>query len=90
MPQHTSNKDLCKHTLDAQTFLVTTARGMAYIHGTATKITVCMDNSQNPLIIDGVSHCSIVAREYPDNHFQIGRSNSFKLRQRTLKLNQAN
>ncbi|MBW0489083.1 hypothetical protein O181_028798 [Austropuccinia psidii MF-1] len=28
MPQDTANKDLCKHTEDAQTFLVTPARGM--------------------------------------------------------------
>ncbi|MBW0485296.1 hypothetical protein O181_025011 [Austropuccinia psidii MF-1] len=40
MPQDTPNKNLCKHTQDAQTFLVTPINGMAYIHGTATKITV--------------------------------------------------
>ncbi|MBW0481928.1 hypothetical protein O181_021643 [Austropuccinia psidii MF-1] len=38
IPQDTSNKNLCKHTQDAQTFLVTPTRGMAYIHGTATKV----------------------------------------------------
>ncbi|MBW0551619.1 hypothetical protein O181_091334 [Austropuccinia psidii MF-1] len=43
MPQDTANKNLCKHTQDAQTFLVTPTRGMAYIHGTATKMTVCID-----------------------------------------------
>ncbi|MBW0528213.1 hypothetical protein O181_067928 [Austropuccinia psidii MF-1] len=69
MPQDTSNKNLCKHTQDAQTFLVTPTKGMAYIHGTATKMTVCIDNSQHPLIIDSGAHCSIVAREYLDNHF---------------------
>ncbi|MBW0572279.1 hypothetical protein O181_111994 [Austropuccinia psidii MF-1] len=42
---------------------------MAYIHGTATKMTVCIDNSQNPLIIESGAHCSIVARNYLDNHF---------------------
>ncbi|MBW0570682.1 hypothetical protein O181_110397, partial [Austropuccinia psidii MF-1] len=42
---------------------------MAYIHGTATKTTVCIDNSQHPLIIDSGVHCSIVARKYLDNHF---------------------
>ncbi|MBW0539395.1 hypothetical protein O181_079110 [Austropuccinia psidii MF-1] len=42
---------------------------MAYIHGTATKITVCIFNAQNPLIIDSGAHCSIVARNYLDNHF---------------------
>ncbi|MBW0517811.1 hypothetical protein O181_057526 [Austropuccinia psidii MF-1] len=37
MPQDTSNKNLCKHRKYSQTFLVTPAKGMAYIHGTATK-----------------------------------------------------
>ncbi|MBW0578150.1 hypothetical protein O181_117865, partial [Austropuccinia psidii MF-1] len=69
MPQDTANKNLCKHTQDAQTFLVTPTKGMAYIHGTATKMTVCIDNAQNPLIIDSGAHCSIVARNYLDNHF---------------------
>ncbi|MBW0491786.1 hypothetical protein O181_031501 [Austropuccinia psidii MF-1] len=40
MPQDTANKNLCKHTQDAQKFLVTPTKGMAYIHGTATKMTV--------------------------------------------------
>ncbi|MBW0536864.1 hypothetical protein O181_076579 [Austropuccinia psidii MF-1] len=65
----TLTKNFCKHTHDAQTFLVTPTRGMAYIHGTATTMTVCIGNSQHPLIIDGGAHCSIVAREYLDNHF---------------------
>ncbi|MBW0573924.1 hypothetical protein O181_113639 [Austropuccinia psidii MF-1] len=69
MPQDTANKNLCKHTQDAQTFLVTPTKGMAYIHGTATKVTVCIDNAQHPLIIDSGAHCSIVARKYLDNHF---------------------
>ncbi|MBW0491383.1 hypothetical protein O181_031098, partial [Austropuccinia psidii MF-1] len=69
MPQDTAIKSLCKHTHDAQTFLVTTAKGMAYIHGTATKMTVCIDNAQNTLMIDSGAHCSIVARNYLDNHF---------------------
>ncbi|MBW0467355.1 hypothetical protein O181_007070 [Austropuccinia psidii MF-1] len=69
MPQDTANKNLCKHTQDAQTFLVTPTKGMAYIHGTATKITVCIDNVQHPLIIDSGAHCSIVARNDLDNHF---------------------
>ncbi|MBW0594179.1 hypothetical protein O181_133894 [Austropuccinia psidii MF-1] len=43
MPQDTANKNLCKHTQDAQTFLVTPTKGMAYIHGTATKMTVFID-----------------------------------------------
>ncbi|MBW0534856.1 hypothetical protein O181_074571 [Austropuccinia psidii MF-1] len=68
MPQDTANTNLCKYTQDAQTFLVTPTRGMAYIHGTATKTTVCFYNSQHPLIIERGVHCSIVARNYLDNH----------------------
>ncbi|MBW0547568.1 hypothetical protein O181_087283 [Austropuccinia psidii MF-1] len=60
MPQYTSNKNLCKHTQDAQTFLVTPTKGMAYIHGTVTKMTFCIDSG---------AHCSIVARNYLDSHF---------------------
>ncbi|MBW0462769.1 hypothetical protein O181_002484 [Austropuccinia psidii MF-1] len=51
------------------TFLATPNRGMAYIHGTVTKMTVCIDNSQHPLIIDNGAHCSIVEKDYLDNHF---------------------
>ncbi|MBW0499710.1 hypothetical protein O181_039425 [Austropuccinia psidii MF-1] len=69
MPQDTANKRFCKHTQDAQTFLVTPTRGMAYIHGTATKMIVCIDNAQHPLIIDSGAHSFIVARNYLDNHF---------------------
>ncbi|MBW0550932.1 hypothetical protein O181_090647 [Austropuccinia psidii MF-1] len=49
MPQDTENKNLCKHTQDSQTFLVTPTKGMSYIHGTATKMTVCIDNAEEPL-----------------------------------------
>ncbi|MBW0468197.1 hypothetical protein O181_007912 [Austropuccinia psidii MF-1] len=69
MPQDTSNTNLDKHTQDAQRFLVAPTKGMAYIHGTATRMTICIDNSQHPLIIDSGEHCSIVARDYLDNHF---------------------
>ncbi|MBW0573533.1 hypothetical protein O181_113248 [Austropuccinia psidii MF-1] len=69
MPQDTSNKNLCKHTQDAHNLLVTPTKGMAYIHGTATNMTVCIENSQNPLIIDSGAHFSIVARTYLDDHF---------------------
>ncbi|MBW0552023.1 hypothetical protein O181_091738 [Austropuccinia psidii MF-1] len=69
MPQDNANKNLCKHTQDAQTFLVTPTRGMAYIHGKATKMTVCIDNAQNTLIIDSGAHCSIVVRNYLDKNF---------------------
>ncbi|MBW0489357.1 hypothetical protein O181_029072 [Austropuccinia psidii MF-1] len=69
MPQDTANQNLCKHTQDAQTFLVTPTKRMAYIHGKATKMTLCIDNSQHPLIIDSGAHCSIVAINYLDHHF---------------------
>ncbi|MBW0509705.1 hypothetical protein O181_049420 [Austropuccinia psidii MF-1] len=69
MPQDTANKNLCKHTQDSQTFLVTPTKGMKYIHETATKMTVCFDNALHPLIIDSGAHFSIVARNYLDNHF---------------------
>ncbi|MBW0470577.1 hypothetical protein O181_010292 [Austropuccinia psidii MF-1] len=42
IPQDTSNKNVCKHTQDAQTFLVTPTKGMAYIHGTATRMPVLL------------------------------------------------
>ncbi|MBW0501390.1 hypothetical protein O181_041105 [Austropuccinia psidii MF-1] len=69
IPQDTANKNLCKHTQDAQTFLVTPSKGMEYIRGTATKTTVCIGNAQHPMIIDTGAHCSIVARNYLDYHF---------------------
>ncbi|MBW0462201.1 hypothetical protein O181_001916, partial [Austropuccinia psidii MF-1] len=69
MPQDTANKNLYEHTQDAQTFLVTPTKVMAFIHGTATKMTVCIDNAQHPLISDSGAHCSIVAKNYLDNHF---------------------
>ncbi|MBW0548257.1 hypothetical protein O181_087972 [Austropuccinia psidii MF-1] len=60
---------LVQTSQDAQTFLVTPTKGMAYINGTATKVTFWIDNAQHPLIIDSGEHCSIVAREYVSNHF---------------------
>ncbi|MBW0470471.1 hypothetical protein O181_010186 [Austropuccinia psidii MF-1] len=32
-------------------------------------MTVCIPNSEHPLIIDSGAHCSIVARNYLDHHF---------------------
>ncbi|MBW0591597.1 hypothetical protein O181_131312 [Austropuccinia psidii MF-1] len=32
-------------------------------------MTVCIDNSQHPLIIESCAHCSIVAKEYLNNQF---------------------
>ncbi|MBW0494740.1 hypothetical protein O181_034455 [Austropuccinia psidii MF-1] len=69
MPQDTENKNLCKHTQDIQTFLVTPAKGIKYINGTAKRRPVCVDNAQHPFIIDSGAHFSIVAGEYLDNHF---------------------
>ncbi|MBW0526447.1 hypothetical protein O181_066162 [Austropuccinia psidii MF-1] len=69
MPQDTSSKNLCKRTQYSQTLLVEPTKGMLYIHGTATKMTVCIDNAQHPLIFDSGAHCSIVARNYLENHF---------------------
>ncbi|MBW0553532.1 hypothetical protein O181_093247 [Austropuccinia psidii MF-1] len=74
MPQDTANKNLCKHTHDAQTFLVTPTKGMEYIHGTATKMTVFIDNAQHLLIIDSGAHCSIVARGIWITTSQIGKT----------------
>ncbi|MBW0587234.1 hypothetical protein O181_126949 [Austropuccinia psidii MF-1] len=85
MPQDTANKNLCKHTQDAQTFLVTTTKGLAYIHGTATKITFCIDNAQHPLIIDSGAHCSIVARGYLDNHFPNWEKQLFPTKAKNFK-----
>ncbi|MBW0476708.1 hypothetical protein O181_016423 [Austropuccinia psidii MF-1] len=56
LTQETENKDFLKHTQDAQTFLVTPTKGMAYIHGTATKMTVCVENAHHPLMIDSGAH----------------------------------
>ncbi|MBW0540312.1 hypothetical protein O181_080027 [Austropuccinia psidii MF-1] len=88
MPQDTANKNLCKCTQDSQKFLVTPTKGMAYIHGTATEMTVCIENSQNPLIIDSGAHCSIVARDYLDNHFPHWKKQHPPPRQRALKVSQ--
>ncbi|MBW0495519.1 hypothetical protein O181_035234 [Austropuccinia psidii MF-1] len=66
--QNTAKKNLCKQTQDVETFLATPTEGMGYIHVTDTKMNVCIDNDQHPLIIDSGAHCSIVARNYLDHH----------------------
>ncbi|MBW0466706.1 hypothetical protein O181_006421 [Austropuccinia psidii MF-1] len=88
MPQDTANKNLCKHKQDAQKFLVTPTKGMEYIHGTATKITVCLDNAQHPLIIYSGAHFSIVARNSLGKHFPNWETSSFQPRQRASKVHQ--
>ncbi|MBW0577837.1 hypothetical protein O181_117552, partial [Austropuccinia psidii MF-1] len=85
MPKDTSNKNLCKHTQDAQKFLVTPTKGMAYIHGMATKMTVCIDNDQHPLIIYSGAHFSIVARNYLDNHFPNWENQLFPTKAKKFK-----
>ncbi|MBW0543642.1 hypothetical protein O181_083357 [Austropuccinia psidii MF-1] len=85
MPQDTTNKNLCKHTQDAQTFLVTTTKGMEYIHGKATKMTVCVYNAQNTLIIESGAHFSIVAREYLENHFPNWEKQLFPTKAKNVK-----
>ncbi|MBW0462969.1 hypothetical protein O181_002684 [Austropuccinia psidii MF-1] len=85
MPKDTANKILCKHTQDEQTFLVTPTKGMAYIHVTATKMTVCIENSQHPLIIESEAHCSIVARNYLDNHFPNRENQLFYTKAKSFK-----
>ncbi|MBW0516696.1 hypothetical protein O181_056411 [Austropuccinia psidii MF-1] len=60
-PQDTTNGNSCKQTQDAQTFQVTPTKGMLYIHLTDTKMSVFLNNSQHPLIIDSGAHFSIVA-----------------------------
>ncbi|MBW0486458.1 hypothetical protein O181_026173 [Austropuccinia psidii MF-1] len=42
---------------------------MAYIHGKAIKMTVFINNSQHPLIIDSGADFSIVAKDYLNNQF---------------------
>ncbi|MBW0527876.1 hypothetical protein O181_067591 [Austropuccinia psidii MF-1] len=69
MPQDTANKSLCKHPQDAQTFLLTPTKGMEYINGKDKKMTAFIQNAHHPLIIDCRAHCSMLARNYLDNHF---------------------
>ncbi|MBW0480962.1 hypothetical protein O181_020677 [Austropuccinia psidii MF-1] len=85
MPQDTANKSLCKHTQDAQTFLVTPTKGMEYIHGTATKMTVFIESSQHPLIIDNGAHSSIMARNYLDHHFPNWEKNLLPTKAKNFK-----
>ncbi|MBW0583818.1 hypothetical protein O181_123533 [Austropuccinia psidii MF-1] len=85
MPQDTANKTFCKHTQDAQTFLVTSTKGMVYIHGAAPKMTSCIDNAQHPLIIDSGKHCTIGAINNLDNHFPIWEIQLFPTKAKTFK-----
>ncbi|MBW0487726.1 hypothetical protein O181_027441 [Austropuccinia psidii MF-1] len=88
MPQDTANKNLCKHTKDAQKFLAKPTKGMEYINGTATKMTVCIDNAQHPLIIDSGAHCSIVTRKYLHHHFPNWEKELLPNNEKTSQVNQ--
>ncbi|MBW0581919.1 hypothetical protein O181_121634 [Austropuccinia psidii MF-1] len=81
IPQETENKNLCKHTQDAETFLVTSTQGMAYLHGTAKKIPVCIYHSQNSFIIESAAYFSMVARNYMHHHFPNWENSSLQTRQ---------
>ncbi|MBW0482374.1 hypothetical protein O181_022089 [Austropuccinia psidii MF-1] len=48
-------------------------------------MTVCIDNSQPQLIIDSGAHCSIVAREYLENHFPNWEKQLFLTKTKNLK-----
>ncbi|MBW0567394.1 hypothetical protein O181_107109, partial [Austropuccinia psidii MF-1] len=85
IPLDTANKNLCKHTPDAQTFLITPTKGMAYIHETSTKVTASIDNSQHALIIDSGENCSIVARKYLDNNFPNWEKQLFPTKAKNFK-----
>ncbi|MBW0563500.1 hypothetical protein O181_103215 [Austropuccinia psidii MF-1] len=88
MPQDTENKNMCKHTQDSKTFLATPTKGMAYIHGTATKMNFCIDNAQHPLIFDSGAHCSIVAKDHLDNHLPNWEKKLLPTREKNLKVHQ--
>ncbi|MBW0507529.1 hypothetical protein O181_047244 [Austropuccinia psidii MF-1] len=48
-------------------------------------MTVCIDNSQHPLIIDSSAHFSILAREYLDNHFPNWEKKLFTTKAKSFK-----
>ncbi|MBW0549590.1 hypothetical protein O181_089305 [Austropuccinia psidii MF-1] len=48
-------------------------------------MTVCIDNSQHPLIIDSGAHCSIVTRNYLDNHFPNWEKQLFPTKAKNFK-----
>ncbi|MBW0500059.1 hypothetical protein O181_039774 [Austropuccinia psidii MF-1] len=88
LPQENSNKNVFKNTQDAQAFLVTPSKRMVYIHGTATRMTVCIYNAQHPFIADSGAHFSIVARECLDKHFPNWEKKLFPTKEKKLKVHQ--
>ncbi|MBW0542695.1 hypothetical protein O181_082410 [Austropuccinia psidii MF-1] len=85
IPRDNARKNLCKHTQDAQTFLVPPMRRMAYIHVTAKNMTFCIHNAQQPLILDSGAHCSIVAREYLESHSPNWEKKLFPTKEKNFK-----
>ncbi|MBW0472379.1 hypothetical protein O181_012094 [Austropuccinia psidii MF-1] len=49
-------------------------------------MTVCIYNAQHPLIIDSGAHCSIVARNYLDNHFTKWENQLLPTKAKTFKI----
>ncbi|MBW0496834.1 hypothetical protein O181_036549 [Austropuccinia psidii MF-1] len=84
--QDTSNKSLCKNTKYAQKFLVTPAKGMAYIHGTATKMTLFVNNAKHPLIIDNGANFSIVAKEYLEKKILTWENQLFQTKAKNYRI----
>ncbi|MBW0582683.1 hypothetical protein O181_122398 [Austropuccinia psidii MF-1] len=48
-------------------------------------MTVCINNSQHPLIIYSGAHCSILARTYLDNHFPNWENQLFPTKAKNFK-----
>ncbi|MBW0468497.1 hypothetical protein O181_008212 [Austropuccinia psidii MF-1] len=59
---------------------------MEYIYGTANKMTFCVYNSKNPLIIDSGAHFSIVARDYLEKHFPKWENQILKTKAKNFKI----
>ncbi|MBW0465075.1 hypothetical protein O181_004790 [Austropuccinia psidii MF-1] len=78
LPQDTANRNLCKHTQDVQTLLVTPTKGMGHIHEKATKMTICVENAQSKFIIDNGVHFSIFSKEYWENQLFQTKAKSFE------------
>ncbi|MBW0497096.1 hypothetical protein O181_036811 [Austropuccinia psidii MF-1] len=75
VPQDTANKSVCKHTQDAQTFLVTPAKEMAYIHGTATDMTFTEDAKENrPAFAIGEEPSGKIRGHDIHTYLDVGRS----------------
>ncbi|MBW0489651.1 hypothetical protein O181_029366 [Austropuccinia psidii MF-1] len=58
---------------------------MEYIHGTATKITVFIEDDQHPLSINSGAHFSIVATEYLDKNFPNWETKLFPTKENNRK-----